>query len=82
MRAHRGIENGLHWSPDEAFGEDRRRVRVSNAAQNFAILRRIVMNLLRRDNTYETGLKNHRIRACAYDDYLARLLGRRASQAG
>ncbi|VVE85876.1 hypothetical protein PSP31121_05509 [Pandoraea sputorum] len=82
VRAHWGIENGMHWRLDMAFGEDQCRVRVNNAAQNFAILRRIVMNLLRQDNTYKTGLKNRRILACANHDYVAKLLGWRAAQAG
>ena len=75
MRAHWGIENGMHWTLDMAFGEDQCRVRVDNAAQNFAILRRIVMNLLRQDRTTKAGLKNRRMLACATDRYLAQLLG-------
>ena len=47
VRAHWAIENSMHWVLDVAFGEDQCRARVDNAAQNFAILRRIVSNLLR-----------------------------------
>ena len=36
IRQHWGIENGLHWCLDVAFNEDRCRVRVRHAAQNFA----------------------------------------------
>ena len=50
------------------------RVRVDNAAQNFAVLRRIVMNLLKRDTTSKVGLKIRRLKACAKGRYLARLL--------
>ena len=46
-----------------------------HAAQNFAILRRIVMNLLRQDRTAKGGLKIRRMLACANDKYLAQLLG-------
>ena len=60
---------------DVAFGEDQCRVRVDHAAQNFAILRRIVMNLLRQDRTAKGGLKIRRMLACANDKYLAQLLG-------
>lgn len=45
---------------DEAFGVDQRRARVKNAAQNFAILRRIVINLLRPDSTTKVGAKTKR----------------------
>ncbi|HTR07891.1 MAG TPA: hypothetical protein VMJ11_14830 [Paraburkholderia sp.] len=64
---------------DASFGEDQCRERVNNAAQNFAILRRIVMNLLRPDKKAKGGLKIRRMLACADDRYLARLLGWQAS---
>jgi hypothetical protein len=69
-----GVENSMHWVLDMAFGEDQCRVRVENAAQNFAILRRISMNLLKRDTTTKVGLKNRRLMACANDQYRAALL--------
>jgi predicted transposase YbfD/YdcC len=75
VRSHWRIENSMHWVLDMAFGEDPCRVRVDNAAQNFAILRRIAMNLLRQDKTSKVGLKNRRLKACASDRYLAQLLG-------
>jgi hypothetical protein len=70
----------MHWSLDVSFGEDHCRVRVNNAAQNFAILRRIVMNLLRQDKAAKGGLKIRRMLACANDRYLAQLLGWQAFQ--
>ncbi|RQZ17092.1 ISAs1 family transposase [Burkholderia sp. Bp9031] len=69
-RSHWAIENGMHWALDMAFGEDQCRVRVNNAAQNFAVLRRIALNLLRQDRTTKAGLKNRRMLACANDRYL------------
>jgi predicted transposase YbfD/YdcC len=52
----------MHWVLDVAFGERQCRVRVDNAALNFTILRRIVMNLLRQDQsrTLGTGYANAR----------------------
>jgi hypothetical protein len=38
-------------------------------------MRRIVMNLLRRDRSAKVGLKNRCLKACANDAYLAQLLG-------
>lgn len=58
-----------------AFGEDQCRIRVQNAAQNFAILRRIAMNLLNRDTNTKVGLKTRRLKAGAGDEYRASLLG-------
>jgi predicted transposase YbfD/YdcC len=75
VRAHWRIENSMHWVLDMAFGEDQCRVRIDNAAQNFAILRRIAMNLLKRDTKAKIGLKNRRLKACINDAYRAQLLG-------
>lgn len=47
VREHWGIENGLHWVLDMAFDEDQCRVRVGHAAENLAVLRHLVMNLMR-----------------------------------
>jgi hypothetical protein len=58
-----------------AFGEDQRRVRVDSAAQNFAIVRRIVTNLIREDHKAKAGLKIRRRKACMNDRYSARSRG-------
>jgi predicted transposase YbfD/YdcC len=57
VRGHWAIENSLHWSLDVSFGEDQCRVRVGHAAENFAILRHLVLNLLKADTTKKVGLK-------------------------
>ena len=75
IRGHWAIENSMHWVLDVAFGEDDCRVRVENAAQNFAILRRIVTNLLRADHSVKVGVRNKRLKAGADDRYRARILG-------
>ncbi|WP_217497456.1 hypothetical protein [Trinickia violacea] len=61
----------MHCVLDVAFSEDR----VNNAAQNFAILRRMTMNLLRQDRKAKVGLKIRRLKACMNDRYFAQLLG-------
>jgi predicted transposase YbfD/YdcC len=75
IRGHWAIENSMHWVLDVAFGEDQCRARVKNAAQNFAILRRIVINLLRADPTTKVGAKTKRLKASADDRYRAHILG-------
>jgi predicted transposase YbfD/YdcC len=67
VRGHWGIENKLHWVLDLAFREDESRVRTGHAAENFAVLRHIALNLLRRDTTLKVGLKAKRL-ACAWDE--------------
>lgn len=57
VRGHWAIENSLHWSLDVSFGEDQCRVRVGHAAENFAILRHLALNLLKADTTKKVGLK-------------------------
>ena len=51
VRGHRGIENSLHWVLDIAFREDECRIRKDHAPANFAVLRHIALNLLRRENS-------------------------------
>ncbi|UXU92338.1 hypothetical protein LXM88_29060 [Burkholderia sp. S-53] len=67
MRAHWRIENSMHWVLDMAFGEDQCGVRVDNAAQNFEILRRICLTLLKVDTTTKAGIKNRRPKAGVND---------------
>lgn len=75
VRAHWGIENSMHWVLDVAFGEDDCRIRCGDAPQNFAILRRIALNLLKGDTKTKLGIANKRLKAGWDVAYLSRLLG-------
>lgn len=48
VRAHWGIEDGLHWVLDVVLGEDRSRVRAKNAGANLVMIRRVAVSLVRR----------------------------------
>ena len=48
VRQHWGIENSLHWHMDITFGEDGSRIRQRRGAENFALLRRLTVGLLKR----------------------------------
>ncbi len=74
VRSHWGIENRLHWVLDIAFREDESRVRVGHAAENFAVLRHIALNLLRQDHSVKAGVKAKRLKAGWDEAYLLRLL--------
>lgn len=75
VRAHWGIENSMHWILDVAFREDDCRVRCGDAAQNFAILRRIGLNLLKSDTKTKLGIATKRLKAGWDTSYLGKLLG-------
>lgn len=47
IRSHWAIENSLHWVLDVTLGEDNSRIRKKNAPENMAMVRHIVLNLLR-----------------------------------
>lgn len=73
-RRHRGIENQLHWTLDAAFRQDDCRVRLGHAAENFAVLRRIALHLLRQGQPVKTGRKAKRLTAGWDEAHLRRLL--------
>lgn len=73
-RSHWGIENRLHWVLDIAFREDDCRVRTGHAAENFAVLRHIALNLLRQDRSVKAGIKAKRLKAGWDEAYLLKLL--------
>ena len=47
LRGHWGIENNLHWQLDISFGEDRSRIQDRHGAENFALLRKMALSLLK-----------------------------------
>lgn len=74
IRGHWGIENTLHWSLDINFREDDRRIRQGHAAENFARMARIALNLLKAEKTNDGGIKTKRL-CCGWDhDYLLKVL--------
>lgn len=74
VRKHWNIEIGLHWSLDVGFSEDLNRCRKGNAAENLAIVRRIALNLLKRDTTKKCGIKCRRKVAGWDHSYLLQIL--------
>lgn len=79
VRGHWSIENNLHWVLDVQFGEDQSRARTNNAAQNLALLRRLVLNLLKRDTLRDRSIKGRQKLAAWNPDYRLRILGLSAS---
>ena len=74
IRTHWGIENKLHWILDVAFNEDNSRKRAGHAAQNFSVLNRIALNLLKNEMTTKRGIKGKRLKAGWDNEYLKKIL--------
>src|SRR5579859_161283 len=74
VRSRWGIENEEHWCLDVTFREDDSRVRKGDGAQNFSILRRLALNLLRREKTAKIGLNGKRLKAGWDEAYLLKVL--------
>jgi predicted transposase YbfD/YdcC len=73
IRSHWGVENSHHWVMDMVFRDDECRIRKHNAPANFATIKHIASNLMRR----AAGKHSMRVkrRLAAWDDaYLASLI--------
>ena len=74
VRAHWGIENGLHWILDIGFREDESRMRKLNSPENFAMVRHVAHVLLKQEPTAKVGIKAKRLKAAWDRAYLLQVL--------
>lgn len=74
IRSHWGVENKLHWTLDVAFSEDASRKRNNNAAQNYSILLKIALNLLKNEKSEKQGIAGKRLKAGWNEAYLLKVL--------
>jgi predicted transposase YbfD/YdcC len=74
IRCHWSIENKQHWILDVAFNEDQSRKRAKNAAENFGILNRMALNIIKTDSSVKASVKRKRKMAGWDDLYLEHLL--------
>lgn len=74
IRQHWRVENNLHWCLDVSFGEDQCRVRHVRAAENLALVRRMALQLLKRQPHESVGLPIRRLRAGWDNAYLVQVL--------
>lgn len=75
IRAHWAIENQLHWTLDVAFGEDKSHKRAGYAAQNFSLINKVALNILKNEKSKKhRSMKVKRHRAGWDNDYVFQLL--------
>ena len=74
IRSHWGIENKEHWILDVAFNEDNSRKRAENAAENFGVITRLALNIIKTDTSTKASVKRKRKMAGWDDAFLERLL--------
>lgn len=73
IRTHWGIENQVHWMLDVNFGEDKNQL-SGDGAENFSLLSKIAMNLLKQEKRTKLSLNNKRFKAAMDQDYLEDVL--------
>jgi predicted transposase YbfD/YdcC len=73
-RKHWEVENKVHWTLDVTFGEDSCQVREETAATNLSLLRKMVLNILRQDES-KGSMRSKRKRAGWNVGFLEGILG-------
>lgn len=74
LRGHWGIENGLHWTLDVIFAEDRSRIRTGNGPEIASLFRKLALMVLQRDTSSRGSLRGKRLQAGWNEDFLERIL--------
>lgn len=74
IRGHWSIENQCHWVLDVGFREDESRIRTDHGPENFGLLRKIALNLLKQEKGCKAGIAAKRKRAGWDHDYLLKVL--------
>lgn len=69
VRKHWGVENSLHWVLDVTFREDESRIRMDAAPENFAIIRQIALNIIKKDTSLKASVKRKKMMAALKDVY-------------
>jgi predicted transposase YbfD/YdcC len=73
-RQHWGVENQVHWVLDVVFKEDASRIRDRASAQNFSALRRLAINMIKRETGVKKSIRQRRMMAGWNIKYLEKVL--------
>lgn len=75
IRNHWGIENKLHWTLDVVFQEDSSRKRNENLAQNFSLINKVALNILKNETSKKCSINRKRRYAIMDIKYLEKIMG-------
>jgi predicted transposase YbfD/YdcC len=73
LRNHWSIENKQHWQLDVSFGEDQSRIQDRQAAENFGLMRKTALSLLKR-NARKLSIARKRKKAALDTSFLEEVL--------
>ena len=76
------MENSLHWVLDVTFHEDASRIKKENAPENFGLLRRLALCLLKKETSSKRSIRGKRLRASWDDGYLLQVMCGNAGNLG
>jgi predicted transposase YbfD/YdcC len=75
VREHWGVENKVHWMLDVTFSEDGSRVHRDRGPENFALLRKLTMNMLKQETSRkDLSIVRKRRKADRSHEYLLKVL--------
>ncbi len=74
IRSHWFVENRLHWQLDVSFNEDQNRLRSGYGAENFSMMNKIALNLLKNEKSVKVGVKTKRLKAGWDENYMMKVL--------
>ncbi len=76
VREHWGVENGLHLRLDVVFAQDKSRYRNRVGARNLAIIYKMALNGLMREDTLKRGMATKRCEAACNPAYREKVLNK------
>jgi predicted transposase YbfD/YdcC len=74
VRSHGSVENSLHWVLDVTFPEDASRIKKENTPEDFGLLRRLALCLLKKETSSKRSIRGKRLRASRDDGYLLQVM--------
>lgn len=74
VRSQWGVENDVHWRLDVVLREDASQLRVGKGPEHRALLRRLALNLVHREQSKQRSIQTKRLRAGWDEEYLLKLL--------